>query len=237
MSLRLENELNISYIFKFPSGEEKIFDLKLDKISLSLNNETDYNFPDWARLKNFKCPHCTLDEKIHEFCPVAKNIVKLLNEFNSFPSFQNARITVVTDSRTYSKETSLQAGVSSLLGVIMVSSGCPVTGKLKPLLRFHLPFASLEETQIKALSIYLLSQYVAWKKGMEPDWQMSNLFKIYEDLKILNINVSKKIANLEEKDTNINSLVILNNFAEYVALTLDDKLFDDIESFVKEFIG
>lgn len=232
----MDDKLNIKYIFEFPNGDEKTFDLKLDKTNLSLINENDYQLPDWAKLKNFRCPHCTLDENIYEFCPVAKNIKKLINEFNSLPSFQNAKITVITDSRTYLQETSLQAGVSSLLGVIMVSSGCPVTGKLKPLLRFHLPFATLEETQIKVLSTYLLAQYIAWKKGKEPDWEMDNLFKIYEDIKILNVHVSKKIANLEEKDTNINSLVILNNFAEYVALTLNDKLFDEIETYVKEFI-
>jgi hypothetical protein len=117
----------------------------------------------------------------------------------------------------------------------MVTSGCPIIGRLKSMVNFHLPFATLEETQIRVFSFYLLHQYIKWKKGYNPDWEMKELIKIYEDIRILNQNVSKKIANLELQDTSINSLVILNNFAEYVTFTLDEKILDEIESFIKDF--
>ncbi len=232
----MSDEFIIRYNFQFENGIEKTFELKLDRETLILKNQLGNDYPDWAKLENFKCPHCPLNELETKYCPVAKNISKLLTEFYSVPSFQNSKITVETEARTYTKTTSLQSGVSSMLGVIMVSSGCPIMAKLKPLLHFHLPFATLEDTQIKVLSIYLLAQYLAWKKGQQPDWELKNLFKIYEDIKILNLNVSKKIANLEEMDTNINSIVILNNFAEYVSITIDDKLFDELEFYLKGFV-
>jgi hypothetical protein len=123
-----------------------------------------------------------------------------------------------------------------MMGIRMVSSGCPVMGKLKPMLHFHLPFATLEETQVRALSIYLLAQYVKNKKGGEPDWEMDGLVKIYEDIRVLNLNVSRKIADLEDKDTSINSLVILNNFADYVTFTIDEFMIDDLVTYVREFM-
>lgn len=91
----------------------------------------------------------------------------------------------------------------------MVTSGCPIMGKLKPLLYFHLPFASIDETEVRALSLYLLAQYVKHIKGEKPDWEMKNLKKIYEDVRTLNHHVSKKIVNLSERDANINSLIVL----------------------------
>jgi len=109
-------------------------------------------------------------------------------------------------------------------------------GKLKPLIPFHLSFASLEKTEVRVLSAYLLAQYVKWKKGGEPDWKMTNLINIYEDIRILNHNVSKKIADLEKKDVSINSLIVLNNFADYVTFTLDEKMLDDFETHFKEFM-
>ena len=37
----------------------------------------------------------------------------------------------------------------------MALSGCPVLEQLKPMARFHLPFASVEETIYRAASMYL----------------------------------------------------------------------------------
>ena len=64
---------------------------------------------------------------------------------------------------------------------------------------------------------------------------MKNLYKIYDDIRLLNFNVAKKIAAIETKDTNINSLVILNNFAEYATLTLDEKTLEELENLLSFF--
>ncbi|OIO21501.1 MAG: hypothetical protein AUJ54_04710 [Ignavibacteria bacterium CG1_02_37_35] len=228
--------LKYSYTFKLKSGLEKTFVVSVDKSSLSIIYKNNGSFPEWTKLQNFKCRHCELDPKIHEYCPLAINLVDIIQTFQEYNSFDEAEITVETENRNYSKTTSIQSGVSSMLGIRMVTSGCPVMGKLKPLIPTHLPFASLEETEMRVLSSYLLAQYVKWKRGGEADWEMTNLINIYEDIRILNHNVSKKIADLEKKDVSINSLIVLNNFADYVTFTLDEKMLDDFETQFKEFM-
>ncbi len=229
------NELEFEYQFGFESGLVKKFTLRVDKKTLSLIRIPSQDPPAWAELRNFKCQHCPLDPAKNEFCPVAVNLVDILADFKDFPSYEEADVTVKTTTRSYSKHTSLQSGVSSLVGIKMVTSGCPIMARLKPMLNFHLPFATLEETQIRTLSFYLLYQYIKWKRGENPDWEMNDLVNIYEDVRQLNHNVSKKIANLESRDTSINSLVILNNFADYITFTIDEKMLDDLEVILKDF--
>lgn len=230
-----EDILSFNYKFKLPN-EVKEFTVILRRSDLSIirqNEEVVKN--DWALLENFACSHCPLDKLSHKYCPLALNLYGLIMEFNHFASYDDVEVEVETYSRNFMKSTSLQSGVSSLLGILMVSSGCPIMGKLKPLLYTHLPFATLDETQLRVFSLYLLSQYIRFKKGDEPDWEMNNLVEIYNKISILNRNVSRQIVSLEEKDASINSLIILNNFAEYVTFTINEKMIDEIEFFVKSF--
>jgi len=229
------NTIVFKYHFLFKDDSEKLITVVVDKENLTIIEPTCKYFPDWAKLSNFKCPHCPLDEKENEYCPLALNLQLILSEFNDKNSYEQVKVYVETSSRNYEKKTSLQQGVSSLLGILMVTSGCPIMGKLKPLLYFHLPFASVEETEVRALAFYLLAQYVKMLKGEEPDWEMKNLKKIYEDVRQLNHSVSKKIVNLATKDASINSLIVLNNFAEFVTIVLDEKTIEELEFYLREF--
>ncbi|MEJ5306218.1 MAG: hypothetical protein WHV63_09780 [Ignavibacteria bacterium] len=230
-----EEKIIFKYHFYFKDDSEKLITVLVDKKDLSIIEPTCKYYPDWAKLSNFKCPHCPLDEKTNEYCPLALNLQLILSEFNDKNSFEAVRVYVETASRNYEKKTSLQQGVSSLLGILMVTSGCPIMGKLKPLLYFHLPFASIEETEVRALAFYLLAQYVKMLKGEEPDWEMKKLKEIYEDVRQLNHSVSKKIVNLANKDASINSLIVLNNFAEFVTIILGEKTIEELEFYLKEF--
>jgi len=235
-SKNTDEELIFTYTFKFADGQSKEFVTKVNKITLDIIKPPREEYPDWVKMSEFKCSHCPLDENVVVNCPLAENVVELIEQFQDLPSFENTDVEVQAGERFYHKHTSLQSGISSLLGIRMVSSGCPIIGKLKPMLHFHLPFATLDETQVRVLSIYLLSQYVTWTRGKAPDWEMKNLIKIYEDIRTLNMNVSRKIANLEKKDANINSLIILNNFADYVTFTISEKLIEELEVYLHEFL-
>jgi hypothetical protein len=228
--------IDFTYEFEFESGISKKFFVQINPDTMNIINHKIDHPPEWTKLSNFKCPNCPLNENEHSHCPVALNLVEIISEFGDFNSYDRVKVTIKTNNRNFFKDTDIQSGVSSYLGILMVSSGCPVMKKLSPMLHFHLPFATLEETEIRAFSLYLLAQLIKVQRGKEPDWDMKNLFKVYEDIRVLNNNVSRKIADLEKKDANINSLIILNNFADFVTFTLNEKLIDELSYYLKEFI-
>lgn len=231
------NHLVYTYRFIFNDGREKEFVVNIDAGTMSVIRAHSEDHPEWARLSNFRCPHCPMKNLPDEdFCPVAVSLQEIIRFFSDSVSFEKVYLVIETGERKYSKNTSLQDGVSAIIGVLMVTSGCPVMGKLKPMARFHIPFATLDETEYRVLSMYLLAQYFRWKKGLTPDWEMEDLKRIYDDIKILNQNVVRKIADVEAMDTSINAVVVLNNFADYVTVSLDNEMLDEIEVLFRDYL-
>jgi hypothetical protein len=231
------NEIvSYNYKFTFDKGQTKDFPIKIDSKDLSVVKESKDKFPEWTGLNKFKCSHCPLDPVKYKHCPLAVNLTDVIDFFSEHSSFEEAEIEVTTPERKYIKNTSIQVGVGGILGILMPTSGCPVLAPLKPLVRFHLPFASIEETEFRVFSMYLLAQYLKMRQNKNPDWDLKKLKDIYEDIKILNQNVAKQIADLEAQDTSINAVVVLNNFADYVSFSLDDDDLSDFEYLFKEFM-
>ena len=230
------NILKFSYTFEYVKGNNKKFEINIDPQTLEVIREQEKDLPEWTKLKNFKCSHCPLDESKNEFCPLAISIRQVLLFFNDVPSYEKTKVTVNAKERQYVKNVDIQTGVSSLMGIIMPTSGCPILAKLKPMVKFHLPFSNIEETEFKVFSMYLLAQYFKMKNGKEPDWEMKNLNEIYNDILTLNQNVAEKISKIEAMDAGINAVVILNNFADSVTFGLDTQDLSHLEGFFKELI-
>lgn len=217
------------YKFIFSDGAEKEFVIELDKRSLKLIKIKNELPPAWTELKSFKCPHCPLNEEKDVFCPVAANIHDLVEFFRDSISYEEVDLVIETTVRSYIKNTTLQQGISSLVGIYMVTSGCPIMDKLKPMVRFHLPIASITETVYRVISMYLLAQYFLNKKGNSPDWELKNLVKIYNDIKIVNMNFCKKLSEIKTQDAIINAISKLDFFAENVNLMISRNRLDEIE--------
>jgi hypothetical protein len=232
-----EQLIYYNYRFKFPSGKQKIFNIFLDPTTLNVMRVQSAVKPDWAKLNSFKCPNCPLESAIHRYCPLALNLVDIVEFFKNTNSYDQVEIEVETKDRTFNKKTDVQCGLSSIMGILMAASGCPVLGKLKSMVRFHLPFATIDETEVRTISNYLLAQYVQMKKGVKPDWELEKLKKIYADIEIVNKNIAAKLSELEQHDANVNSVIILNNFASAVNIYLHDMNLSKVESFIKEFIS
>jgi len=217
------------YKFIFTNGVEKEFRVKLDNKTLNLVPSGQKSYPQWTQLKCFKCPNCSLEEDQNKFCPVAVNLVTLVDFFKSLISYEEVEVLIDTPERKYLKHTSLQSGLSSLVGIYMVTSGCPVMNKLKPMVRHHLPFATIEETQYRVISMYLLAQYFLYKRGEKPDWNLKNLIKIYEDIRIVNKSFHQRLCSIKTEDASLNALVKLDCFADSVTFSLDKDKLDEIE--------
>jgi len=231
-----DETITYNYRFLFSDGTEKKFNLILDRKTLNLIKiDRTPQYPEWTELKNFKCPNCPLEEKEYKYCPIAVNIIDLIDFFKTSISYTEVDVIVDTEIRKYIKRTSLQKGISSLIGIYMVTTGCPIMEKLKPMVRYHLPFATLEETSYRVVSMYLLAQYFLYKKDRNPDWDLKKLSKIYDNIKAVNENICKKLTELKIEDAVLNAIVHLDCFAISVPFALEKSLLKKIENVLKVF--
>jgi hypothetical protein len=81
---------------------------------------------------------------------------------------------------------------------------------LKSMVRFHLPFASVEETIYRHVSNYLLSQYYAFLDGKKADFSFEELKKQNKLVDDVNCGMCKRFENVGEGDVARNALTILN---------------------------
>ncbi len=230
----MADPIKIVYSFKFQNGLSKEFPIVLDRETLRFIAKDVPTPPMWAELNYKKCSVCTLDEGRNSHCPIALNLLKINEEFRESYSYEDVRVSVNTEERRYAKDTSLQDGLSSLLGIIMVTSGCPVMEYLKPMVRFHLPFATLIETVFRMSSMYFMSQFFLGLKGKPFDLSLDGLKKIYTEVSEVNRDFSQRLADAATKDAHINALVNLDCFATIIPLQAEETL-KEIESYFSAY--
>ncbi len=229
------NQIRFEYKFTFREQISVAFEVKINYQTLLIENDVSHINDEWTKLKNFKCPNCPLDESKNEYCPLAKNLAGVLEFFNTLPSYKEAKVSVETNERITYKETTVQVGVGSLIGIIMASSGCPIIGVLRPLVRFHLPFASLEETEYRVFSTYIFAQYFKFITGDKPDWDLTKLKSAYQQIQVVNKNIVNKLSDVELNDTSRNAVVTLSSFAEYIIFNLEDKEYIHLKDVFNSF--
>lgn len=219
----MQHTKDIWFEYQFEIKDKDIikFRIELEGESLNYRPARTQETADWARLENEKCKNCPLDSGSHPHCPIALNLVNILPRFNDIFSYEEARVTVNTVERTYMADTTLQRGLSSMLGIYMVTSGCPVMAKLKPMVRYHLPFASVEETVYRAASMHLMGQYFRHQKGQPADWNLRELTAIYEQVQIVNMGMAERLRSIPARDANINALIVLDVFAKELPLNIE----------------
>lgn len=219
-----ENPLLFDYTFNFEDGRQLHFPIQLDPFHLNLLSSETETAAEWARLENHQCKNCTLKPETHPYCPIAKNLVGILSGFNDVYSYEQVEVIIKTHERTYSKKCGVQSGLGAMLGIYMVSSGCPIMAKLKPMVRFHLPFASVQETINRSVGSYLLGQYFNHKEGKDADWDLTGLKKSYTEIQKVNYGMAGRLRSISAKDANVNALIILDIFAKEMPETIDDSL-------------
>ncbi len=226
--------MHFSYTFQLAGGAERKFDVRLDPETLALVPAQDAIPRAWTRLGYFRCANCPLDDGV-EHCPVAVSLSTLVETFKDSSSFEHATVTVESEERVYVKETTVQKGLSSIIGIYMVTSACPVMDQLRPMVRFHLPFASIEETIYRAVAMYLVAQYLRMRKGKTPDWSLEHLGEIYRDVAKVNDGMSERLRHASSEDANVNAITILSTQGGMVPMYLDSIL-DDMAPLFRGFI-
>jgi hypothetical protein len=222
--------LNLEYEFTFPGGDHRSFRVCLAKPGLALVSAEHASLPAWTRLGHHRCPNCPLDLTLHPHCPVAVNLIEVIEAFRHRLSTEESEIVIRHESREYRRGAPVQYGVSSLMGLLMVTSGCPILDKLRPMVATHLPFATIEETTYRAVSMYLLAQFFRQQRGQKADWKLRDLVRLCEDISKVNQAFAKRVLSINPQDASLNAIANLDCFSTVTALSIVRDNLKNLES-------
>ncbi len=203
----------IRYRFDFSGGDSKEFLVELEKPGLRLRNTPALPLPEWTRLSHHQCPNCPLSSARHSHCPIAANMVGVIEFFADVISHEEADVEVTTEARKYSARVNITHAVGSLIGIFMATGGCPIMDRLRPMVLTHLPFQTTKESVYRSISMYLMAQYFRYKNGFTADWNLEEFSDFCEAVNLVNQSFVKRLTSYVEKDVSLNAVVLLNCFA------------------------
>jgi len=224
----------ILYKFKFSEDSKQDFVVKMDSQTLDIISDPKDSYPEWAKLEYQKCSNCPLNEKEHEYCPIAMKLAGTVDFFCKPLEFKDVDLSVETPERTFKKKVDLKSAAVSLIGIYMATSGCPIMDKLRPMVRHHLPLATTPETTYRSISNYLIAQYLLARQGKEPDWELKNLGEIYDAIKIVNTHFRERLLKISSENYALSAILTLDAYAYYINLSLIGDTFYTIESLFDE---
>ena len=216
--------MNINYTFILPDKREEFIEVRLDDESLLLLSSVPDKLPFWTRLDFQQCPNCSLSIAKNPHCPAAVHYVKLLPIFEDLMSHEDVDVNIFTTQRITFRKISAQKAVSSLMGLINATSGCPHTIFFRPMARFHLPFADSYETTYRVASMYLLTQYFLKKTGKEADLDLEGLKQIYSDIQMIDQAMIDRLLVVIGKEVVVNALTNLYGLAKVIPITIEGSL-------------
>ncbi|QPK65523.1 hypothetical protein IVG45_08045 [Methylomonas sp. LL1] len=226
MTLEVSDQSRWLFLYKllFAGGDSLEFPIHIDKATNSYIAPKQHPRPFWAELDYQQCSNCPLSKQDTPFCPVAANLVPLIELCGAMASHDAVRLEVITPERTISGDTTAQRVLSSILGLIMATSPCPHTEYFKPMARFHLPLASEDETIYRTTSMFLLAQYFLYKDGKAYTMELDGLADIYKELQIINRALARRLRAAISQDAAVNGIVLLDLLTQSVSWSIEDGL-------------
>ncbi|GAB4293113.1 MAG: hypothetical protein Kow0096_08500 [Thiohalomonadaceae bacterium] len=217
-------DLDIQYIFRFADGREASLTIRLDATSLESTAPVADDTAAWTLLAFDRCSHCPLDEAVHRYCPLARSLVGTVAVLGDVLSYDRVQAEVVMPERRILCDTSAQNAISAMMGLIIATSGCPHMAFFKPMARFHLPFASEEETMYRAASMYLLGQYFRQQQGLPTELGFEGLVTLYHNVEIVNRAMANRLRAAAREDGTVNALVLLDMYAKTLPTVVEETL-------------
>jgi hypothetical protein len=226
-------KVTIKYDLQFDDGKREVVDVSFDAERLVLDTPPPQSLPDWTALGFHQCRNCPLNADSDGRCPVAVRLVDIADRFGATPSHQETTLHVRTPERVISARTTAQAALGSLIGLVMPLSGCPHLAPLAPMARFHLPLSTHEETVYRVTSMYLLSRYFRSNGSTALDDGLDGLSEIYAKIQMVNQGISARMRS-SNVFAEVNSVAILDIYAQTIPIVIDDSLSDIEHLFSRE---
>jgi hypothetical protein len=111
--------------------------------------------------------------------------------------------------------------MSSVLGLIMATAGCPWTDRFRPMARFHLPFANETETVYRSISMFLLARELGGAGHMQG---FAELEKLYESLHVVNRGMARRLGAATRTDPAQNAMALLDSYTTLLPAALEGSL-------------
>jgi hypothetical protein len=230
------SDCQVEYVFTFKDGKKENFHYDFNDNPFELIQKPIDNPPEWIKLGFNQCNNCSLEPNDTLYCPQAANLLPLIRTFDHVVSYEPVHLEVVTSHRTISQNTTVARGVSSLMGLLIATCGCPATRFFIPMGRFHLPLASHEETLFRASATFLLSQYFLKKDGHPSGVELDGLLKVYKEIQKVNHSMLERLRTAVQTDSAVNALILLDVYAKFALIDIDDCL-DEIRYLFQPFLA
>lgn len=212
----------IDYFFNFDDGKQLHFQVDLERQYAADTKLSQA--PVWTKLTNNQCSNCPLSPNNFSHCPAALDLDKVMEKLQKIPAQTKLNIKVVTPEREYMKRVMLEEGVRALMGLIMATSACPVLGTYRTNARYHLPFASLEESVLRSASLYLMKQYFIAQEGGKPDWALKGFIQANEQLQLVNHAFWQRTMSAFQADSNCKALLSFFTLSSNMSASLPNQL-------------
>ncbi len=223
---RRMGKIEIRYSFTLEKGHSESIDLRIDDNTMENSSQPGGELPAWTNLDFCQCPHCPLEVAGNPHCPVATSLVDITGRFEEIVSHDEVEVTVVSIERTVSQRTTAQRALSSLLGILFATSGCPHTQFFKPMACFHLPLSTERDTIFRAAGMYLLAQYFRRSEGRTEDVDLAGLTVIYKNIHQVNIAIATRLRSVLTTDSSVNAIIFLDMFTKALPYVIEEKLLD-----------
>jgi hypothetical protein len=217
----MTGRFHIRYEFDLPDGSKKQVDLSFDPGTFRLANETPADPPFWTELNFSQCANCPLNGEQHRHCPSALHMAAAVESLKDLVSFDLVGVTVSQAERTVRAQTTAQQAMSSVLGLVMATSGCPWTDRLRPMARFHLPFASEAETVYRSVCMFLLARELIGKGEAHG---FASLKGLYDNLHVVNRDMSRRLGAATRTDPARNAMALLDSYTTLLPVALESSL-------------
>jgi hypothetical protein len=219
-----EDILHFTYRLSADDFDSADFHIDVNKQSMALIAVAQPPYPFWTELSYQQCRNCPLNSEQVPHCPVAINLVPILDLCGHLVSHKQMAVEVITDIRSIRADTTAQHVASSILGLIMATSPCPHTEFLKPMARFHLPLADQIETIYRVTTMFLLAQYFREKESLPHSLDLNELLSLYHNLQIVNLHLSQRLKTAISEDAAVNGVILLDLLSKSVSWSIEDGL-------------
>ena len=220
------SSFRIEYNYSWENGGKANFKLDLDEDSIVLLNDLPPELPEWTALDYYQCMNCPLDPDQVSHCPAAVSFIPVVSQFSKVDSTIEMQVETILEGRKIIQKAPAQRSISSIVGLLFATSGCPHTIHFRPMARYHIPLSTENETMMRAASLYSLSQYFKNKRGEKPDMELQGLKDIYEELQIVNRTMAERLQAADGTETSINAMILLDMYAHTMPHQIEDSLKD-----------